>query len=584
LKASELKKQVLRAHEALLPERGSAAGLRERITARLLRGAVRALAAARGLDPMRARLRLFAAHADDARASAFDWGELDTEIIGAIYEASTELEARQSADGRLELVLASGRKRSGVFFTPAELTRTVVASALTLLESRSMPSVCDPAVGGGAFLVEVCRQLAERGLDKHEVASRCLTAMDRSELAIAVAEACVWLEVADPAWDAGVLRERLLVGDSLFARFPGDGFDLVIGNPPWVAYAGRAAQPLEPEQRADYAQRFTAFRGYPTLHGMFVERAAALAPRGVVALLVPSPIADLAGYLPVRRALARTHTVREPLLELGQDAFDGVTQPCFVLIAEPGADLRGDREWRLSERQRLAGQAAEVAPPAVLERVAALPTLPRELFGEMGFQSSGDVAKTLLSRTGEPDARHHYPLLEGKDVREFWQGPPRLYLDPDPEALARARCRLRDRSAYQRVAFVVRQTAALPIAALHSGLPFRNSLLAGFPHDELPPATVVALLNSSLYRALHVSRRRDARQAAFPQVKVAHLRALPRPPADAAVLSALSELTRRATEHGMTAELRIELDRAVFDLFGCSEPERAAVAAFLSAG
>jgi hypothetical protein len=315
---------------------------------------------------------------------------------------------------------------------------------------------------------------------------------------------------------------------------------------------------------------------------MFVERAAALAPRGVVALLVPSPIADLAGYLPVRRALGRTHTVCEPLLELGQDAFEGVTQPCFALVAAPGADERGDREWRLSERQRSAGAAEEIAPPAWLERLGELPSFPAELFGEMGFQSSGDVAKTLFLRAPEADARHVYPLLEGKDVGEFRQRAPRLYLDPDPDALARARCRLRPARDYGRVAFVVRQTAAQPIAALHSGLPFRNSLLAGFSHEELPPPVVVALLNSTLYRALHVARRRDARQAAFPQVKVAHLRALPRPSRDERGFARLAELTLAATDRGMTDALRTELDQVVFDLFDCPNDERAAICRFFA--
>ncbi|MEO7036217.1 MAG: hypothetical protein ABI548_19890 [Polyangiaceae bacterium] len=40
---------------------------------------------------------------------------------------------------------------------------------------------------------------------------------------------------------------------------------------------------------------YTALKGYPTLHGLFVERALRLASQGTVALVVPSPIADLDG-------------------------------------------------------------------------------------------------------------------------------------------------------------------------------------------------------------------------------------------------------------------------------------------------
>jgi hypothetical protein len=575
--------------QGILPELG--AKLRERLTGSLLRALVRRAAAARGLDVEAAKLRLFAAIDDCDQQTVPELAELfgdgSPERIGALHELATALEVAQQPDGTLAIVAAAGRKQRGVFFTPPELTRRVAALALESVATRAPElRVCDPAVGAGAFLLAVCRQLASRGMPKSDLAARCLYGVDRSELAIAVAEACLWLEVSDPTWDPRPLAMHLRAGDSLvgfdWAQIASGGFDLVIGNPPWVAYAGRAAQPLLPETRAYYARNYQAFRGYPTLHGMFVERAAKLAPRGVVALLLPSPIADLAGYAPVRRALSRTHTAREPLLELGQDAFDGVTQPCFALIADPVPDRCGDREWRLTERQRSAAVAEQLEPPELLARLSSLPNLPRELFGEMGFQSAGNVSKTLLLRAERPANGHDYPLLEGKDVGEFRQGPARLFLRPDSDALVRARCRLRPAADYGRVAFVVRQTAIMPIAALHSGSPFRNTLLAGFHDNELSPALMVALLNSSLYRALHVARRRDARQAAFPQVKIAHLRALPRPPENALLWSELAELTLTASAQGMSGELRSRLDRLVLDLFDVPDSDRRALLAFLT--
>jgi hypothetical protein len=302
-----------------------------------------------------------------------------------------------------------------------------------------------------------------------------------------------------------------------------------------------------------------------------------------VALVLPSPVADLAGYSAVRRVLATTHTTCEPLIEFGQDAFSGVTQPSFALVARPGADARGgDREWQLVERQRAKVEAASVALPDELARIAQLPSFPRELFGEMGFQSAGDVARTLFLRSEEADELHSVPLLEGRDIHEFQEGPPRLFLNPDRARLAQARTRLRDRNDYRRVRFVTRQTAKFPIAALHSGLPFRNTLLAGFEVEGFEPELVVALLNSTLYRALHIGFRRDARQAAFPQVKIAHLRALPRPPHDPDRRAHLSELTLRATAGRFDAELRQELDEAVFDLFGVDARARSEITGFVA--
>jgi hypothetical protein len=92
---------------------------------------------------------------------------------------------------------------------------------------------------------------------------------------------------------------------------------------------------------------------------------------------------------------------------------------------------------------------------------------------------------------------------------------------------------------------VIRQTARYPIAAVHDpACGFRNSLLAGYTED---PFTLVALLNSTLLRAYHLASQRDGRQSVFPQLKVAALRNMPKPPASADV-SMLAGLSRAATD------------------------------------
>ena len=122
---------------------------------------------------------------------------------------------------------------------------------------------------------------------------------------------------------------------------------MVIGNPPWIAYAGRAAQPLAPELRAYFREHYRTLRGYPTLHGLFVERAAALAPRGTIALIVPSPLSDLDGYRPVRHVLAESHTPREPLLELGAQAHPQKNERPQALIENAAGPNGGPPRSRI---------------------------------------------------------------------------------------------------------------------------------------------------------------------------------------------------------------------------------------------
>jgi hypothetical protein len=583
------------------------------------------------LEPLEQRLEdVRAANAELEAALARSW-ELGAppaprppELLGARFEALLGYRIER-AKGVFVLCPARNRKRTGSFYTPDALSRSVASQALervAALGRLDAPdfAICDPACGAGAFLLEVARQLHARRAAQREsgafdsagewrriLASLC--GVDVDPVALDVAQIVLYAAARDPTLEASDLG-RLRRGDALGGRgfgadsepraraavdfnaaFPevaSRGFDLVIGNPPWIAYAGRSAQPLEPARRRALRQNYEGFRGYPTLHGAFVERACRLAPRGVVALLLPSPLADLDGYRPLRRALLRTHAPCEPMLEFGQDAFAEVTQPCFALVARPldPAEVLAEpleRRFRLLERARQNGVARALSEPEALARLGLGEPFPPELFGEMGFQTTRAVSERLLRRADAPDAVHTYPLLEGRVVSEFVVGRPALFLRPDPELLKRERCRLRPLEDYRRARFVVRQTAKIPIAALHaSGLPFRNTLLAGFFSEQWPPDFLVGLLNSSLYRAFHVARQRDARQAAFPQVKISHLRALPRPPVDADQVR-VRELVACATQGGPSPELRRSLDDAVFDLFGLEAADRESIRGFVRA-
>ncbi len=531
------------------------------------------------------------------------------EAFARLLDADSSVEVLGRAHERLLEWATVGvqRRRSGSFYTPPAVCALIAERALApFAEAHEPPRVCDPAVGGGAFLLACLRHLAPDAQDgerRMAVVGRLL-GVDRSTQALAVAELSIWLELGQAELPIANLPAQLLLGDSLdldlnpqgnkygwswerllACSAPG-GFDLVIGNPPWVAFAGRAAQPLPPDQRKRYAKHFKAWRGYPTLHGLFVELASKLAPNGRVALLLPSPVADLQGYRAVRAVATSSHRLVLPLPELGADAFAGVTQPSFGLLLEPASSGEGSAApWRLVERQSRSSDASEVSIPDVLGRLAELPALPAGCFGERGFQSAGEISRQLFHRGSEPRGEFVLGLLEGKDVQEFRLGPTRLFLKPDAEVLGRSKTKLRHAAAYEAVDFVVRQTASHPIAALHDGRYFRNTLLAGFAVADFSAELLVGLLNSTLYRALHVAQNRDVRQKVFPQVKIRQLRALPAPPADGMRRRAIEELVLRASAPNGTparqALLTRRLDEQVFELFGFDTAGQNAVYAFL---
>jgi hypothetical protein len=494
--------------------------------------------------------------------------------------------------GRYFLRRTGGRRESGSHYTSRALAERVVEATLApLLEGCTSPDallelrVCDPAVGSGAFLVAACRILGERvatargeagsqaalARARTDVTERCLFGIDRDSLAIETAKMALASALGPSARPR--LDRHLVVADALAGEFGvhfpevtrAGGFDAFVGNPPWVSYAGRAAQPLDPALRSEYAARYRGFAGYRNLQGLFVERAAIhLRPGGRLGFLLPSSMSELSGYAATRRAHDRYAIPDRELPDIGEGGFEGVFQPCMILLSTrrplPLDDVPS-ATWLL-ERPDLDTTARTLL--AKLDRTP----LPAHLFGERGLQSMGDDLAHLASA---PDARHSVPLRCGSDIEPFRLGPATYHADP-----AWFGARLRSSEAWQRVRFVVRQTARVPMAALSDGIGFRNSLLAGFEDASYPAPFLVAYLNSSPIRWLHYMRHRDARNG-MPQLKIQHLRSIPAPPNPRLVCElerAGSELSSR--NRGVEADEQRALDRRVAEAFelSASEEER----------
>ena len=154
------------------------------------------------------------------------------------------------AAGSLVFQPTEERRRSGSHYTPAQLTRLTVADALRpWLERhghRPTPEdilklrICDPAMGSGAFLVELCRFLAEllvkawgQNLPKELmpsgsaygeepliyarrlVAQGCIYGVDKNPFAVNLARLSLWLVTLSKNLPFTFVDHALKEGDSL---------------------------------------------------------------------------------------------------------------------------------------------------------------------------------------------------------------------------------------------------------------------------------------------------------------------------------------------------------------------------------
>ncbi|MGE0796255.1 MAG: N-6 DNA methylase, partial [Acidimicrobiia bacterium] len=238
---------------------------------------------------------------------------------------------------RLEASLLPDRRRAtGAWYTPPALAAEVAGRALDACEAP-LPLVCDPACGGGAFLLAAAEHLAARGHERAAVVRR-LVAMDLSPEAVAAtAEA---LE----RWCGGEATPVVAVGDALVDPWPAVP-DVVVGNPPFLGQLSSATARTPARAAALRARWGEAASGYVDDAALFLLAACrAVRPGGSVGLLQAESVLATRSAAGVRAEVAPG--LRRVDLH-GDRWFDAGVRVCSVVVA-PGRGgeiplVRGDR-------------------------------------------------------------------------------------------------------------------------------------------------------------------------------------------------------------------------------------------------
>jgi hypothetical protein len=220
----------------------------------------------------------------------------------------------------------------GVVYTPRDVCEPMVRIALApLIAGRSAREilalrVCDPAIGEGAFLIEIVRTLSDALPQVRDarrlVAERCVFGADIDARAVETARATLERFVGEPV---PALHERLIVGDALCHAWPRD-LDAVVANPPYVRQERLGSLKAALRTRSVY-------HGVADLYVYFVELAHRLLRRGGrYCMIVPNKWMTAAYGRPLRELLVRERSL-EGVVDFGRalrlfgdaDAF-----PCIV--------------------------------------------------------------------------------------------------------------------------------------------------------------------------------------------------------------------------------------------------------------
>jgi len=247
----------------------------------------------------------------------------------------------------------------GVVYTPPEVAGPMVRLVVDALARGKSAAevlalrVCDPAIGAGAFLIEVVDALADhlatawgdesrRAEARQRIATTCIAGVDVDPAAIAATRKALARGAARPGTEQPGTEPTdpvqpgagaaLRCADALeldwraaypevFAR---GGFDLVVGNPPYIRQERLGGKPA--------LRKYASYDGVADLYVYFVELAhQVLRPGGMYCLIVPNKWLTAAYGRPLRTYLAAQGSV-DGVVDLGRSPLfaDADAFPCIV--------------------------------------------------------------------------------------------------------------------------------------------------------------------------------------------------------------------------------------------------------------
>jgi hypothetical protein len=364
--------------------------------------------------------------------SEYDFdSEVDVNILGHIFENSlSELdEVKAQLTGEVVDKSQTKRKKDGVFYTPKYITKYIVEntvgklcedkkSALALneedyeqditinksgkkrkktdkrIEEEKVAldrlnayrdwllqiTICDPAVGSGAFLnealnfliaeheyiVELETKLFGSGLAypdiENSILENNLFGVDINEESVEIAKLSLWLRTAQPRRKLNNLNDNIQCGNSLIddvevagdkafnwqAAFPQvfakGGFDVVIGNPPYV----RPRFQSETEVLW-LLSNFKSAENQFDLYHLFIEKAEGIRnDKGLVSFILPNAFLANKNSSKLRKFLLDNAHFSK-IIECGDSVFSDASVDVLIYVSDTYEGV--SQFYRLANRE-----------------------------------------------------------------------------------------------------------------------------------------------------------------------------------------------------------------------------------------
>ena len=380
----------------------------------------------------------------------------------------------------------------------------------------------------------------------------------------------------------------------VFNREGKEGFDIVIGNPPYITYRGKEKNSISDSELNNLIATYTHSAEYKVnSYALFTEAGINICNnRGTISYIIPGTILQNDYLKKIREFLICRNQIKE-IVSFSNKVFDAVTDSIILrckkgfvenntMLFKRVSDLSlvpteekefVTGEWDNSDKLYVIDLKSTSADSAIFSKMEASGLKLEDYYKVyVGIVAKG--IKQFLSST--KDTIHYKKYLQGKHIAPYQIIFKSVYINFIPELLHSNT----DQFVYeQKEKILVRKTGNILMASLDSEQYYTDQSLYNLylkPNKWYSNKVLLAILNSKLLN-YYYNKKLITNADVFPYIKGVHLKMFPLPHFSDGIESELSDLVDSIIQHKKqnidTSVICNKIDALVYQLYGLTDAE-----------
>ncbi|WP_287950660.1 N-6 DNA methylase [Acidiplasma sp.] len=320
----------------------------------------------------------------------YDFSIIESDVLGNIYEQYLGNILKSTTKGAKLEESKTHRKEQGIYYTPSYIVDYIVKNTVGEFIKTHTPEeiknvrILDPACGSGSFLIRAYKELENYWIKelklnegdvkqtrfdinnsekfytlKTEILKNNIFGVDLDPKAVEIAQLNLLLQISERKQKLPILQNNIKVGNSLIDdpsisdkafkwedEFPEimkeEGFDIIIGNPPYVftrdvEFQDNFKKYIEYkyfENLESKANKRAKQPGKINLYALFIIKSITLLKNsGFFSFIIPNNILRTTIYDIIRKFILENCKIVR-IVDLGSGVFENVTASTVILILQ----------------------------------------------------------------------------------------------------------------------------------------------------------------------------------------------------------------------------------------------------------